>query len=62
MTDKPATEHTEDHMGAVEGDTPSDKQQGNDHAAAIDDQGRAVDPLATCEDVLGANIDGSEGG
>jgi hypothetical protein len=67
MTDKP-TGHThtdpnagDDHMGAVEGDTPSDTQQGNNNATAVNDEGQP-DPLAVCEDVLGANIDGSEGG
>jgi hypothetical protein len=52
MTDKETGAHTtgDDHMGAVEGDTVSDKQQGNENAAALD------------EDVLGANTDGSEGG
>jgi hypothetical protein len=67
MTDKttPAT-HVDPnlgdgHMGAVEGDTPSDTQQGNDNAIAVDDDG-LPDPLAICEDVIGANVDGSEGG
>jgi hypothetical protein len=51
----------DDHMGAVEGDTPSDTQQGNNNAAAVNDDGQP-DPTAVCEDVIGANIDGSEGG
>jgi hypothetical protein len=51
----------DDHMGAVEGDTPSDTQQGNNNATAVNDDG-LPDPLAVCEDVIGANIDGSEGG
>ena len=64
MTDKPTGDHAtgDDHMGAVEGDTASDKQQGNENATALNDQGLPVDPLAICEDVLGANVDGSEGG
>jgi hypothetical protein len=64
MTDKPATDAADgdNHMGAVEGDTASDTQQGNENAAALDEQGLPVDPLAICEDVLGANVDGSEGG
>ena len=49
-------------MGAVEGDRPSDTQQGNENAAALDDAGLPIDPLAICEDVIGANVDGSEGG
>ena len=51
----------DDHMGAVEGDTPSDAQQGNNNATAVNDDG-LPDPVAVCEDVIGANIDGSEGG
>jgi hypothetical protein len=64
MTDKPIEDAGagDNHMGAVEGDTPSDKQQGNANAAALDEQGLPIDPLAICEDVLGANVDGSEGG
>jgi hypothetical protein len=61
MTDKPIADG-DDHMGAVEGDKATDKQQGNENATALDDAGLPVDPLAICEDVLGANIDGSEGG
>ena len=49
-------------MGAVEGDRPADKQQGNDNAPGLDDQGMPNDPVAICEDVIGANVDGSEGG
>jgi hypothetical protein len=67
MTDK-AADHThadantgDDHMGAVEGDTPSDTQQGNNNATSVNDEG-LPDPVAVCEDVIGANIDGSEGG
>jgi hypothetical protein len=67
MTDK-ATDNThadantgDDHMGAVEGDTPSDTQQGNNNATAVNDEG-LPDPIAVCEDVIGANTDGSEGG
>ena len=67
MTDN-ATDHTyaeantgDDHMGAVEGDTPSDTQQGNSNATVVNEEGQP-DPVAVCEDVIGANIDGSEGG
>jgi hypothetical protein len=51
----------DDHMGAVEGDTPSDTQQGNSNATLVNEEG-VPDPVAICEDVIGANIDGSEGG
>jgi hypothetical protein len=61
-TDTPTADHTagDDHMGAVEGDTPTDTQQGNENATALDEKGQP-DPVAICEDVIGANVDGSEG-
>ena len=64
MTDKATDDPTigDDHMGAVEGDTAADTQQGNENAAALNDQGLPNDPVAICEDVIGANVDGSEGG
>ena len=60
-TETPATPDGDSHMGAVEGDKPTDPQKGNENAQAIDDQGMPDDPVAVCEDVLGANVDGSEG-
>ena len=58
---KPASE--ENHLGAVEGDRPTDQpNQGNANAPAIDENGLPNDPVAVCEDVLGANFDGTEGG
>jgi hypothetical protein len=63
MDDKAAQTHDSDeHMGAVEGDRSTDTQQGNSNAeAALDDQGMPKDKVAICEDVLGANADGTEG-
>lgn len=63
MTEKATEDHPtgDDHMGAVEGDTASDKQQGNENAIAVNEQG-LPDPVAICEDVIGANEDGSAGG
>ena len=53
---------SDEHLGAVEGDRPTDKQQGNPNAdKALDDQGMPKDNVAICEDVLGANVDGTEG-
>ena len=53
----------EDHLGAVEGDRPTDQpNQGNPNAPAIDENGLPNDPVAVCEDAIGANVDGSEGG
>jgi hypothetical protein len=55
--------HEEDHIGAVEGDRPTDKpNQGNPHGPGVDDQGCPDDPIATAEDRIGANMDESEGG
>ena len=53
----------EDHLGAVEGDRPDDRpNEGNRNAPALDEQGMPNDPVAICEDVIGANVDESEGG
>lgn len=61
-----STEQTgdaEDHIGAVEGDRPTDRpNQGNRNAPALDENGLPNDPVAICEDVIGANVDGTEGG
>lgn len=54
---------SEEHLGAVEGDRPTDQpQHGNKNAPGLDDQGLPNDPVAICEDVIGANADESEGG
>jgi hypothetical protein len=60
---KPARPDDDEHIGAVEGDRPSDSpQQGNANAPGVDDQGRPNDPVATAEDRIGANLDEAEGG
>ena len=53
-----------DHdKGAVEGDRPTDKQHSNRNAPdALDSNGMPKDRVAIAEDVIGANVDGSEGG
>jgi hypothetical protein len=63
MEKPPASPHESDeHLGAVEGDRPEDQpQQGNPHGDALDEQGLPRDTVAICEDVLGANTDGTEG-
>jgi len=49
-------------MGAVEGDRPEDrKQQGNPNATALDEQGLPIDKDKICEDVIGANVDQTQG-
>lgn len=53
----------DEHVGAVEGDRPSDRpQQGNENAPALDDQGMPNDETKIAEDVIGANLDEAEGG
>jgi hypothetical protein len=58
-----SSESSDEHIGAVEGDRPTDRpQQGNENAPGLDDQGLPNDPVAICEDVIGANLDETEGG
>jgi hypothetical protein len=53
----------DEHIGAVEGDQPTDvPNQGNPNAPALDEDGLPNDPVKICEDVIGANVDGAEGG
>ena len=48
--------------GAVEGDRPTDKQQGNENAIkALDANGLPKDRVAIAEDVIGANADQTQG-
>ena len=62
VTDKPP-DKDDQHIGAVEGDRPSDRpNQGNENAPGVDDQGMPNDPVGTAEDRIGANMDESEGG
>ena len=65
MTVKPTTPHheSEDHIGAVEGDRPTDvPNQGNRNGPGVDEEGLPNDPVATAEDELGATLDETEGG
>jgi hypothetical protein len=60
---RPTPPESDEHLGAVEGDRPTDEvQHGNENAPGLDDQGLPDDRVAICEDVLGANVDGAEGG
>ena len=62
--DPPAREGAtgeDEHLGAVEGEKTTDPQQGNANGDGLNDQGMPNDPIATCEDVLGANEDKSQG-
>jgi hypothetical protein len=48
--------------GAVEGDRPDQpKQQGNPHGTALNEEGLPEDQTAICEDVIGANVDQTQG-
>jgi hypothetical protein len=49
------------HKGSVEGDRPEDRQQANRQGDGIDAEGLPDDPVATTEDVVGANADKSQG-
>ena len=52
----------EDHLGAVEGDRPTDQpNQGNPNAPGVNHEGMPNDPIKICEDVIGANADETEG-
>jgi hypothetical protein len=49
------------HIGAVEGDRPSDPQHFNRNVPALDDRGLPADRDKICQDVLGANVDETRG-
>ncbi|MBA2303077.1 MAG: hypothetical protein H0W08_10635 [Acidobacteria bacterium] len=60
---KQAGSDEDEHIGAVEGDRPTDRQnQGNPNGTGVDDQGQPNNPIGTAEDRIGANMDESEGG
>jgi len=55
-------EAPDQHEGAVEGDRPTDTpQQGNANAPALNDQGLPTECDRIAEDVLGANLDDTQG-
>ncbi len=59
-----APKHTDQDgsKGAVEGDRPTDKQQGNENAdQPLGADGKPVDRVAIAEDVVGANADQTQG-
>ena len=60
----PAPGHHEDeHLGAVEGDKPSDQpNQGNPNGSGVDSEGLPNNPVGTAQDRIGANLDETEGG
>jgi hypothetical protein len=57
----PTRNDPDSKKGAIEGDRPSDEQQGNPHGDGINQDGLPDDPIATAEDAIGANEDKSQG-
>ena len=56
-------EEGDGHIGAVEGDRPTDQpNQGNENAPGVDQQGLPDNPVGTAQDRIGANLDETEGG
>jgi hypothetical protein len=55
------TEDPDLKKGAVEGTTPDEEGQGNPNAPGLDDSGLPADPVAIAQDVVGANVDESQG-
>jgi hypothetical protein len=58
----PGARESDDHLGALETDAPGQPGQGNPNVPALDENGQPADWKKICEDVIGANIDESEGG
>jgi hypothetical protein len=65
MTVQPTPSDASDQdqsKGAVESDRPADNQQGNENAqGALDSNGMPKDKVAIAEDVIGANVDETQG-
>jgi hypothetical protein len=49
------------HKGAIESDRPSEETNVDDRHEGVDDNGMPNDPIATAQDVIGANEDESQG-
>jgi hypothetical protein len=49
------------HKGAIEGDRPTDEQQGNPNGDGLDENGLPDDPVAIAQDKIGANLDETQG-
>jgi hypothetical protein len=59
---QPKPNDPDQYKGAVEGDRPTDEQQGNENApGALDSNGMPRDKVAIAEDVIGANLDDTQG-
>ena len=57
----PRPSDADQYKGAVEGDQPTDEQNSNPNAPALDENGLPKDKVAIAEDVIGANVDGTQG-
>ena len=51
----------DEHEGAVEGDKATDREQGNENAPGLDEQGMPEDCDKIAQDVIGANADETQG-
>ena len=60
-TSLPPHADPDSHKGAIERDRPTDEQHGNPSGDGVDKNGMPNDPIATAQDAIGANEDGSEG-
>jgi hypothetical protein len=61
-TPPPKPTDPDNHKGAVEGDRPTDTQQGNENAVgAMNKNGLPKNKVAIAEDVIGANADKTQG-
>ncbi|OFW17504.1 MAG: hypothetical protein A3F69_00945 [Acidobacteria bacterium RIFCSPLOWO2_12_FULL_66_10] len=60
-TSLPPHQDPDIHKGAIEGDRPTDEQQGNPSGDGLNDEGLPNDPVATAQDAIGANEDKSQG-
>ena len=57
----PKPSDADQYKGAVEGDRPTDEQNFNHNADALDENGLPKDKVAIAEDVIGANEDKTQG-
>jgi len=57
----PTANDPDRHKGALEGDRPNDEQQGNPNGDGLNEDGLPNDEQAITEDVIGANVDETQG-
>ena len=49
------------HKGSIEGSRQDDEQHCNPHGSGVDENGLPNDPVGEAEDVLGAEVDQTQG-